>query len=221
MPTRRVNTRVVIDILSGEVLERESYLYSGPVELCGPSDEFKKGELQLKDKQLGLAEEAQGWAREDRAFGIPLRDMAANFYKSLASGDPNTIMKAISPTVSQINTGTRAVQDRIMTEAPRGGEQRLAMQNAEIARTAQIGDTVNRAHTSAFPALAQMGQGGLGLSLQQIAAALGGYRGADQSLANLGQAEAQGKASTMGFLGSLAGMGGLIGGGAMAGRTAG
>lgn len=143
--------------------------------------------------------------------GLPGLKTAQSYYDKLASGDPNAISTAIGPAASGIAQGTQATIGNIRATAPPGGQEQLAEQEAKISGTGQIGNLITQAYTSAFPAEASLGQGGVGLSINEVANAIAGFQGAGTTVAQLGQEQAAGKAATLGFMGSLAGAGGEVG----------
>lgn len=111
--------------------------------------------------------------------------------------------------------GTEATIRNIRATAPPGGAEQLAEQEAKISGTGQIGNLITQAYTSAFPAEASLGQGGIGLSINEVANAIAGFQGAGTTTAQLGQEQAAGKAAQLGFFGALAGAGAEVGGAAM------
>lgn len=177
----------------------------------GPSDNTINTQNQIAQGQLSLAQQQQ--AQSDKTLGIvqPGLSTAENYYAALASGDPNKIQQAIGPGISGIQTSTEQAKKSIVASTPRGGAQDLALQEADISKAGQIGNAQLQAYTSSFPALASLFQGGAGISVSQIGNAIASAQGASQTTAQVGQEQAQGKASTLGFLGSLAGAEGQVG----------
>ena len=166
--------------------------------------------------QLALANEQQQQSEKTLGIVEPGLSTAEAYYAALASGDPNKIQAAIGPGVSGIQSQTEQAKQSILSSTPRGGAQELALQEADISKAGQVGNAQLQAYTSSFPALASLFQGGAGISVNQIANAVASAQGASQTEAAVGQEQAQGKATTMGFLGSLGGAAGLAAsGGAM------
>jgi hypothetical protein len=179
--------------------------------MSGPSDSTTGKQQQIAQGQLDLAKEQQTTANRVEGVVEPGLKTAESYYTSLASGDPTKIMTAIGPAVSQIGSQTEQAKNTIKSSTPRGGAQDLAVAEADISKAGQVGNLETQAYTGAFPALASLFQGGAGISVNQIANAISSAQGAASTTAQIGQEQAQGKASTMGMLGSLAGAGGQIG----------
>jgi hypothetical protein len=174
----------------------------------GPSGSTIDKQNTIAQGQLDLAKQQQ--ADSEKTLGVvsPGLQTAENYYASLATGDPTKIMSAIGPAVSQIGSQTSQAKTQIKESTPRGGAQDLALAEADISKAGQVGNLETQAYTGSFPALASLFQGGAGISVSQVANAIASAQGASQTTANIGQEQAQGKATTMGFLGSLAGAAG-------------
>jgi hypothetical protein len=181
--------------------------------LGGPSDKTINQQNTIAQGQLDLAKNQQQVGNRVEGIVEPGLKEAENYYQMLAKGDPKDIMAAIGPAVGQIGTQTEAAKKSIASSTPRGGAQDLALAEADISKAGQVGNLETQAYTGAFPALASLFQGGAGISVSQIANAISSASGAASTTSQIGNEQAQGKASTMGFLGSLAGAGGEIGAG--------
>lgn len=161
--------------------------------------------------QLALAQQQQTESEGVLNTVSPGLSAAENYYLALSSGDPMKIQTAIGPAVSGIQSQTEQAKQSILSSTPRGGAQTLALQQADISKAGQVGNLETQAYTGSFPALASLFQGGAGISVSEIANAISSAQGASQTEAAVGNEQAEGKASTMGFLGSLAGAGGSLG----------
>jgi hypothetical protein len=206
---RWLNRRLVMYVERPAMFEGDPSRYLSPT-LCsdfGPSDASVQQQNNISQKQLGLAEHQQDQADELRGITLPGFKKANDYYMKLSSGDPNEIFRAISPAAEQISEQTDAIKNQIDQNAPRGGEARLAKENADVSKAAQTGNLVTKSYTSSFPALASMGSTGIGLSLNQVANALTGYGGAATTAGNVANEQAAGKANTMGFVGQMIGAG--------------
>jgi hypothetical protein len=179
----------------------------------GPSQSSFNTQNQLTQEQIALAQQQEG--RANTLFGQtdPGIGIAEKYYQSLASGDPSKMAAAIGPAVGGIQAQSAQAKENIIANLPRGGEQDLALAQADIAKAGQVGNLETQAYTGAFPALASLGGQGVGLSINEVANAIAGFQGASQTNQSVIQAGEQGKASTMGFLGSLAGAAGMAAGG--------
>lgn len=156
--------------------------------------------------QTQLSQQSAGQSAQTFGATFPGLQMAESYYNSLASGNPTAIASAVGPSVSQIAGNTAATKQQILQTTPRGGEQNLALEQADISKASQVGNLETSAYTSSFPALASLASSGMGISVNELANALSGYQ-------SIGQEQSAGKASTMGFLGSLAGGAGTAAGG--------
>jgi hypothetical protein len=166
---------------------------------------------QIAQGQLAISQQQQDQANKVEGIVEPGLQTAENYYTSLASGDPTKIMAAIGPAVGQIGSQTQQAKNSITATTPRGGAQDLALAEADISKAGQVGNLQTQAYTGAFPALAQLFQGGSSTAISQVANAISAASGAGTTEAQIGQEQSAGKASTMGLLGSLAGAGGQIG----------
>lgn len=129
--------------------------------------------------------------------------MTESFYKSLASGDPAAVQKATAPATEKIASSYEQSKKSISENMPRGGARDLALQEADISKAGQIGGTKASAVLGAFPALASIAEGGIGLSINEVTQALSAFSGATTSNQVSSNMEGAGKAETLGFLGSL------------------
>lgn len=174
----------------------------------GPSSGTQQTQNQLTQAQIASQQQASAQSAQTYATAQPGFQQAENYYQSLASGNPQQIASAVGPATSQINAASQGAVQQIQQNMPRGGAEQMAVANVEQQRAGQIGNLGTQAYTSAFPALASLSQGGLGLSTNQLATAISAGAAGSQSNAQLMQAQSAGKGSTLGFLGSLAGAGG-------------
>ena len=168
-----------------------------------PSKDTQNTQARLTQEQLDLAKKQE--IRSEELYGLtePGLRLTEQFYQTLASGDPKAIERATAPATERIAGQYEAAKKNIATTTPRGGTRELAMEEADISKAGQIGGTEAQAYLGSFPALANLAQGGVGLSINEVAQALTAFSGASSSNVALGQMQGAGKASTMGFLGSL------------------
>ena len=165
----------------------------------------------ITQSELGLLNQSQTQSNQEFQTAFPGFQTAENYYQQLASGNPQQIFAQTAPAVGQINTATQGASQQIAQNLPRGGVEQLAQANLQQSRAGQVGNLATQAYTSAFPALASLSQGGLGLSANQTANAISSGSAASGSNQAVLQNQTQGKGSTLGFLGSLAGAGGELG----------
>ena len=159
--------------------------------------------------QQGLSTSQQDLAKQAASRSAALFDMsmpgmktAENYYQSLASGNPTEIFKTIAPATEQLKAQNAGVKQNISDTMPRGGEQNLAKEMADINTSSNIGTLATKSYTGAPAALAQLGNQNIGLSTNQMANAISGYGSAGQTMSNVAQEQAAQKASQMGMLGS-------------------
>lgn len=176
----------------------------------GPSGSEKKTERGYATSQAGLGRTAGTEAEMLFGESNPAFAQALDYFRSLASGDPNKLQAAIAPAVQQTSYQTEQAISNIKNTMPRGGEKNLAMEQARLQQAGEVSSLATGAYTQAQNALAQLGMGGMGLSQNELLAALQGYSGAAGTLGNVMQMEEEGKASTMGLFSSLAEAGGLV-----------
>jgi hypothetical protein len=177
-------------------------------------------QLQLSQEYLPIAQQQQQQSSQLYNLTEPGLSAAEGYYKKLSTGDPNTIQAAIAPATEKISAASEAAKQNILRTSPRGGEQNLALEQADISKASQIGNLATTAYTGSFPALASLAGEGVGLSLNEVSAALSALGGSGTSLSgaatttgNVAQQGAEGKASTLGLVGSLAGAAGTAAGG--------
>jgi hypothetical protein len=128
---------------------------------------------------------------------------AENQYQTLASGDPYAIARAVAPQAQQISAATAGAKQNIMNTAPSGGEKNLALEQADVAQGAKIGDITSGAVTGSYNALAQLAGQGTGESISSASTAISGYNSANQGLGQLGSQQIQQKGAQLGALTSL------------------
>jgi hypothetical protein len=169
----------------------------------GPSQSTQDTQQQLTKEQIQLAQQQD--ARSQQLFNLtePGLQLTESFYKKLASGDPTQIQQATAPATEQIASNVEQSKKAISAEMPRGGARDVALQEADITKSAEIGNTKAQAYLGSFPALASLAGTGIGLSINEVTQALSAFQGASSSNQAAGQMEGAGKAQTLGFLGSL------------------
>jgi hypothetical protein len=176
--------------------------------LGGPSGSTTQTQNQLTQQDIATSQQQQQESAQLFNLSYPGLQTAESYYQSLASGNPSQIFQSIAPAVGQINSASQGAVQQIQQNMPRGGAEQLAVANVEQQRAGQIGNLGTQAYTSAPAALAQIAAGGVGLSNNAIASSISASSAGSQSNQALMQAQAQGKASTLGFFGSLAGAAG-------------
>jgi len=174
----------------------------------GPSQSNQQTQNQLTQQDIAISQQQQAQSNTLFNESQPGFQTAENYYTKLASGNPQAIFQSIAPAVGQIDTASQGAVQNIQQNMPRGGAEQLAVANVQQQRAGQVGNLGTQAYTGAFPALASLSQGGLGISGNEIAGAISASSAGSTSNQAEMQVQAQGKASTMGLLGGLAGAGG-------------
>ena len=143
---------------------------------------------------------------------------AEQFYRSLSTGDPSTIARAIAPATQQITKQADAAKANILRTGPPGGEKNLALEMVDVNRGAQAGDLASNAYLNSFNALAQLAGQGVTQSIQSSGTGISGYGTSNQGYGELGQLQyqqqalrAQQKGQMFGGLESLVGAGAELG----------
>lgn len=178
----------------------------------GPSQQVTAGETADQNALASLI--GQQTQQSNQLFNLsePGLVQAENFYQTLASGDPGSIMRATAPEAQQTAQATSGARANIMANDPAGGEKNLALEQTDINRGAQIASTASGASLGANNALGQLAGQGIGESQQGASLA---SSAAGQSLSgwnSLGGLQLQGqqlqmeqKGQELGAFGSLAG----------------
>lgn len=102
-----------------------------------------------------------------------------------------------------------------MNNIPAGAGQQAALAQLPIQEGTANATALNSAYQSALGNLTQIGSLFGSTGLQEAGAGLSGLQGAASTTSSIGNQQAQGKASTMGFLGELAGAGAKVGAAAL------
>jgi hypothetical protein len=181
---------------------------------------------ELAGMYLPIAKSQEARSTELYNLTLPGLQTAVKHYTGLASGDTNAIMREIAPAAEMRRQGEKSVEGQIIENMPRGGEQRLAREMNASASAGDIGRLATQSYTSAFPALAQLAQGGIGLSMSELSQTLaamsgaeGAYGGATQALGgaaniygNVAEQQAEATATEKAMFSSLAGAGAGVAG---------
>lgn len=134
---------------------------------------------------------------------FPGLQQAENFESVLSTGDPWAISRAIAPATQQITQATESAKKNIIQNAPAGGEKNLAIEQADVARGAEVGKVASGAFLNSFDALARLAGQGVGESISGAGNAISGYNSANQGAYNLGNLQIQQKGAQLGALTSL------------------
>jgi len=169
----------------------------------GPTAQEQATQQEITQGQLGSEQQQQAQSSQLYNLTEPGLQTAENYYKQLASGNPQSIQTATAPATEAIAGNYNQAVKNIQQNMPRGGAQDLAVQEAEISKAGAIGGTQAQAYLGAPTALANLAQGGIGLSVNEMTQALSAFSGASSSNTSAANMSGAGKAETLGFLGSL------------------
>ena len=183
----------------------------------GPGKKIQREQRGVATEFGDIASMVKGFGKQLFDVGMPSIKKATDYYSTLASGDPQAIATAVAPATQQITAASEQAKQNIELQTPRGGAQRLGKEYADIQAAGEVGKLTTQAFTSAPAALAQIGQGTLGLSINEIANAIAALGGKGGQLSDIGAQKAAGKEALMSSLGGIAGGIGA-GYGASAGR---
>lgn len=190
-----------------------------------PSPQVSQGLLNDDTALVNIANQQEQNSQQLFNLGEPAFIQSLNYDETLASGDPGAVLRAIAPQTQQINQATAGAKANIMATEPAGGEKNLALENADVARGAQVGNVASGAIQNSYKALGQAGGQAIGQSQSGIGEAIGAESAGAGALSNLGnlqvaeqQVQAESKGQSLGLLGGLAGdAAGLGGAGKLAG----
>lgn len=129
------------------------------------------------------------------------------------SGNYSQLIQAAGPAVGNISNQFNSARQTIANTTPAGAGAQAAQAILPGQQAGAVASTLNSSYTGALSQLAQMGASYGGVGLQEAGAGLSGLSGAANTYGQLGNQQAQGKASTMNFLGQLGGAAGAAVGG--------
>lgn len=160
--------------------------------------------IQANDAALvQLAQQQQANSQQLFNEANPGFVTAENYYGALATGSPYAIAKAISPATQQINQATTGAKANILRNEPAGGEKNLALEQADVAQGAQVGQAATGSYLQSFQSLAGLAGQGTGESISAAGTGISGFSAANQGLGQLGNLQIQQKGAQLGALTSL------------------
>lgn len=161
---------------------------------------------------VSLAQNQQANANQLFNLSEPAIQQGLSFYESLASGSPYAISQAIAPAAQQITQSTAGAVQNILQNTPQGGTRNLAIQQADVAQGAQIGNLASQGYLGAQNALLSGGTQVTGLSQSAAGIGVSGLSNAANIAGTMGsqsieaqQLQLQSKGQTLGAVGGLAG----------------
>ena len=165
----------------------------------------QQAEKTIAEEEVKLGEASNVRSQQLFDIGLPGLKTATSHYTDLASGDPTAIFKAVAPGVQQMGQQFDVTKAKLGETMPRGGARDLAMAETDISKAGAAGTAINEAYNQSFDKLAAIAGKNMGLSQNDIAAALSAFGGASNTFGNIANQQESGKAATLGFLGSLGG----------------
>lgn len=178
----------------------------------GVDPSISAGELANSTAMVGIAQDQAKNSQQLYQASFPGFQQAEGFYQSLASGDPGKIAQAIAPATQQISQATTSAKNNIMNNAPNGGEKNLALEQADVAQGAKVGEVASSGYLNSFNALASLAGQGIGQGISSAGTGLSGFSSSTAALGQIGQQqiekqkmEQEQKGASMGMLGGLAG----------------
>ncbi len=171
----------------------------------GLSPQVQAGEQANATALTQIAQQQAGNAQTLFQESNPGFQSAEQFYGNLSTGDPYSIAKAISPATQQIAASTQGAKQNIMNNAPAGGEKNLALEQADVSQSAEVGKAATGSYLNSFNALASLAGQGTGESISAAGTGISGFNSANQGLGQLGQLQIQQKGAQLGAFSSLAG----------------
>jgi hypothetical protein len=170
----------------------------------GPSA-AQQTQLATANEQLGLEQQYASEAQQFLTQGQTLEQPYITQQTQLASGNPTAVNQAAAPGLTQISNQMNQARESIYNNVPAGAGREFALSQLPISAAGQSANYLNSIVNQAPQNLAQLGAGQLGVGLQQEGAGQGAGTLSSSSAGSVAQTQAEGKASTLGFLGSLAG----------------
>lgn len=169
----------------------------------GVTNDVQNLERSNANAQAGLANTESVLSLENQRRALQLEQPAINLYSGLTSGDPKAQLTAASPIIGQIQSGYNAAKQNILNTTAPGAARDFAMTQLPIQSNAATSGVIAQETAGAFDKLANIGAGLGSFSLNQGGLTENAFAGSTQAIGQLGQQQAQQKASTMGFLGSI------------------
>lgn len=183
----------------------------------GPSSSDKAQERSDSAQQAKIGQEYADMAKSELHKQNELQQPAIDYYKGIIdagnSGDYSKLITAAGVPISNITQQGEQAKEQIYNNIPAGAGRDAALAQLHTGKAGSIASTLNQIYTSAFPQLSNLGTQAGQTGLQETGASLRGLEGSANTTNTVMQADAQSKASTMGFLGALAGGAGTAAGG--------
>lgn len=153
------------------------------------SSKVAGAQQDLMGKQSALAQEMQGFAKDQYAAGAPALNKAMEYYTKLATGNRGDIQSTLAPGIAQLNETYNGAQRGIESKlAPGPGrDQQIAQLYRQ--RAGQIGLMPSQARASAVGEMANLGQNRMNSAQDYFGKAGSALSGASSTGVNYGNAQ--------------------------------
>lgn len=175
----------------------------------GPSKATETAQTNIAQQQANTASQYGALAQQSLGQMNTLYQPAISYDTGLVnsanSGNYGQLIQAAGPQIGTISSQFQQAKQNISNSTPAGAGAQAAQAMLPGQQASAVSGTLNQSFNNALTQLTQMGASYGGVGLQEAGAGLSGLSGAANTYGTVGQEQAAGKASTMGFLGSLAG----------------
>lgn len=130
---------------------------------AGPNSTQQNANTQLQTNASNAGNTGMGFlGNAGKAFEAP-----TSYYSSILSGNPADIAGALSPQISQLNTGFNNARRQVDQFAPMGGGRSSTLANAPFQQASAITNLISQARANAAQGLTGIAgtEGGLGANL--------------------------------------------------------
>jgi hypothetical protein len=179
----------------------------------GSANQTNQQSLALANTESSIAQQYLNNSQTQLAAGNALEQPAVNYYKNLTSGNPQTVLQASAPAISNITQQSEAAKANIWNTVPGGAARDVALSQVQQGQSGQVASTLNNTVNNAYTSLAQIGAAQQGVGLGEAGVGTTGISGAQGAYGQVANNQAQQKSSTLGFLGSIFGAAGNAAGG--------
>lgn len=183
----------------------------------GPSKATQQAQTNIAQQQANTASQFGALAQQSLGKMDALYQPAISYDTGLVnaanSGNYSQLIQGAGSQIGTISNQFNQAKQNISNTVPAGAGAQAAQAILPGQQAGAVAGTLNSSYQGALSQLAQMGASYGGVGLSEGNTQLSGLQGAASTYGQVGQEQAAGKASTMGFLGSLAGGAGSAAGG--------
>jgi len=147
-----------------------------------------------------LGAEGQAFLKQGQAEQQPLVD----FLHKIIGGDSVSTNQALAPALANITGQTVTNRENIYDQSAPGAGRDVLLGENQRSQGQQVAGLTNQAFLSAFPELAQLGQGNINTSLGLTGGGITSLANSATTTTNVLNEQQQQKASTLNFFGQLA-----------------